>query len=302
MKERRRIGRNTINTWLWGYFFIAPVLIGIMVFLIGPLFYAFYLSVTDWDGFVKAHFIGLRNFVQLFQEPDLYIEFFNTLKYIIGVVPITIILALCIANLLNTNVKGRAFFRVAFFLPMVTMPAAVATVWRWLFNSQYGLVNFLTRPFGWNPMWLGDPRYIMTAVIIVAIWSGIGYAAIILLAGLQNISKTLYEAAEIDGAGPVRKFLRITVPLLSPSIFFLTITSLIGGFKAFDLIFMFSGGTVASGPTAQAVRTMVYGIYHKGFVLMHMGYAAAEAVVLFAIIMVVTLFQFYLQKKLVVYD
>jgi multiple sugar transport system permease protein len=197
--------------------------------------------------------------------------------------------------------RYRIFFRTAFFLPMVTMPTAVAAVWRWLYNSQYGLVNYLTRPFGWNPMWLGDPRYILPAVIIVAVWSGIGYASIILLAGLQNIPKTFYEAAEIDGAGPFQRFARITVPLLSPSIFFLTITSMIGAFKAFDLIFMFSGG-IASGPTSQAVRTMVYGIYHKGFVLLRMGYAAAEAVILFCLILLVTLFQFYLQKKLVFYD
>jgi multiple sugar transport system permease protein len=302
MNQRRRIGRNAINTWLWGYFFVTPVMLGIAVFLIGPLFYAFYLSLTDWDGFVKANFVGFRNFGRLFLDRELYTEFFNTLKYMIGVVPCTIIIALGIATLLNCNVRGRAFFRTAFFLPMVTMPTAIAAVWRWLYNSQYGLVNYLTRPFGWNPMWLGDPRYILSAVIIVAIWSGIGYAAIILLAGLQNIPKTLYEAAEIDGAGAFRQFTQITAPLLSPSIFFLTITSMIGAFKAFDLIFMFSGGGISSGPTSQAVRTMVYGIYHKGFVLMQMGYAAAEAVVLFAIILSVTLLQFYLQKKLVFYD
>jgi multiple sugar transport system permease protein len=299
---RRRIGRNTLNSWLWGYFFIAPVMIGVLVFLVGPLFYAFYLSLTDWDGFVKANFVGIRNFGQLFADPGFYTEFLNTLKYMVGVVPGTILIALFVANLLNQNVRGRAFFRTAFFLPMVTMPAAVAAVWRWLYNSQYGLVNYLTRPFGWNPMWLGDPRYILTAVIVVAIWSGIGYASIILLAGLQNIPKTFYEAAEIDGASSFRQFTHITAPLLSPTIFFLTITSIIGAFKAFDLIFMFSGGGSASGPTAQAVRTMVYGIYHKGFVLMRMGYAAAEAVVLFAVILLVTLLQFYLQKKLVFYD
>jgi multiple sugar transport system permease protein len=302
MNQHRRIGRNAINTWLWGYFFVAPVMLGIAVFLIGPLFYAFYLSLTDWDGFVKANFVGFRNFGRLFLDRELYVELFNTLKYMIGVVPCTIIIALGIASLLNSKVRGRAFFRTAFFLPMVTMPTAIAAVWRWLYNSQYGLVNYLTRPFGWNPMWLGDPRYILIAVIIVAIWSGIGYASIILLAGLQNIPKTLYEAAEIDGAGALRQFTQITVPLLSPSIFFLTITSMIGAFKAFDLIFMFSGGGISSGPTSQAVRTMVYGIYHKGFVLMQMGYAAAEAVVLFAIILLVTLLQFYLQKKLVFYD
>ncbi|MDR0635793.1 MAG: sugar ABC transporter permease [Treponema sp.] len=302
MKPKRRIGRNTLNTWFWGYFFIAPVMLGVAVFLLGPVFYALYLSLTNWDGFVTPQFIGLRNFINLFQDEELYIEFFNTLKYMIGVVPCTIIIALCVASLLNTNIKGRTFFRTAFFLPMVTMPTAIATVWRWLFNSQYGLVNFLFRPFGLNPLWLGDPQYIMTAVVIVAIWSGIGYASIILLAGLQNIPKNYYEAAQIDGAGPIRSFISITVPLLSPSIFFLTITSMIGAFKAFDLIFMFSGGGISSGPISMSVRTMVYGIYHKGFVLMNMGYGAAEAVILFAIILLVTLGQFYMQKKLVFYD
>jgi multiple sugar transport system permease protein len=183
MKQHRRMGRNTVNTWLWGYFFVAPVMLGITVFLIGPLFYAFYLSLTDWDGFVQANFVGFRNFGRLLLDRELYTEFFNTLKYMIGVVPCTIIIALGISNLLNQKIRGRAFFRTAFFLPMVTMATAVAAVWRWLYNSQYGLVNYLTRLFGYNPMWLGDPQYILSAVIIVAIWSGIGYASIILLAG-----------------------------------------------------------------------------------------------------------------------
>jgi len=299
---RKRAGRLTVNTWLWGYFFIAPVVVGVLVFLVGPLCYAFYLSLTDWDGFGAARFVGLANFTRLLADPELYTELFNTLRYMAGVVPGTILLAMVVAALLNTDVRGRAFFRTAFFLPMVTMAAAVAAVWRWLYNSQYGLVNVVTRLFGWNPMWLGEPRLIMPAVVIVAIWGGVGYAAIILLAGLQNIPATYYEAAEMDGAGPLARFLHITAPLLSPSIFFLSITQMIGAFKAFDLIFMFSGGGAGSGPTARAVRTMVYGVYQKGFVLMRMGYAAAEAIALFAIIMLITLFQFYIQKKVVFYE
>jgi len=299
---RRRAGRLTVSNWLWGYFFVAPVVVGILVFLVGPLFYAFYLSLTDWNGFVTPAFVGARNFARLFADAEIYNEFWNTLRYMLGVVPGTIILALCVAVLLNAKVKARAFFRTAFFLPMVTMATAVAVVWRWLYNSQYGLVNIVTRLFGWNPLWLGEPALIMPAVIVVAVWGGIGYAAIILLAGLQSIPTTYYEAAQIDGAGPFSRFIHITVPLLSPSIFFLSITQIIGAFKAFDLIFMFSGGGTGSGPTAQAVRTMVYGVYHKGFVLMNMGYAAAEALLLFAIIMLITLFQFYIQKKVVFYE
>jgi multiple sugar transport system permease protein len=301
---KRRIGRNTLNTWLWGYFFIAPVMIGITIFAIGPVLYALFMSLTRWDGLTSPVFIGLGNFKRLFTDPQVLTEFFNTLKYMIGVVPVMLVIATIIANLLNTGIPGISFFRVAFFLPMVTMPAAVAAVWRWLFNSQYGLVNYLFRPFGLNPQWMGDPEYIMTALIIVAIWSGIGYAAILLLAGLQNIPKTYYEAAEIDGAGPWYRFIRITIPLLSPSLFFLSITSMINAFKAFDLIFMFSGvsTTPSGGPTTEAIRTMVFGIYQKGFLLQRMGYAAAEAVMLFIIILLVTLGQFYLQKKVVFYD
>jgi multiple sugar transport system permease protein len=262
------------------------------------------MSLTQWDGLTTPVFIGIANFPRLFRDPQVLTEFFNTLKYMLGVVPVTIIIGTVIANFLNADIKGKSFFRVVFFLPMVTMPVAIATVWRFLFNSQYGLINFLFRPFGLNPQWLGDPAYIMSALIVVAVWSGIGYASILLLAGLQSIPKTYYEAAEIDGASPVYQFGHITVPLLSPTLFFLSITSMIGAFKAFDLIFMFSGAavTASGGPTTEAVRTMAFGIYQKGFLLNRMGYAAAEAVLLFAIILLVTLIQFYLQKKVVFYD
>jgi multiple sugar transport system permease protein len=299
--KRRRISRSTLNTWLWGYFFIAPLSLGLLVFVVGPVFYALFISLTDWNGFTAASFIGFRNFINISRDPQILLELLNTLKYMVGVVPATLIIAIITANLLNTDVRGKGFFRVAFFLPMVTMASAVAIVWKWLFNSQYGIINYFLRPFGLNPQWIGDPKYIMSAVIVVAVWGGIGYSAIILLAGLQSIPKNFYEAASIDGAGPWYRFIRITVPLLSPTIFFLTITSMINAFKAFDLIFMFTNSNSTS-PTTEAVRTMVFGIYQKGFLLRRMGYAAAEAVVLFGLILLVTLIQFRLQKKLVYYD
>ena len=302
--KRKGPGRITLNNWFWGYFFIAPIILGILVFSIGPVLFSFYMSLTEWNGLTNPIFAGFTNFAAIAKDAQIAREFLNTLKYMIGTVPIGLSLAICIAVLLNSDIKAKSFFRVAFFLPVVTMPAAIATVWRFLFNSQYGLVNYLFRPFGINPQWLGDPNYIMTALIIVAIWGGIGYSAIILLAGLQNIPKTYYEAANIDGASPVHQFFRITVPLLSPTIFFLLITSMINAFKAFDLIYLFSGASVVAsgGPTTDAVRTMVFGIYQKGFQLLRMGYAAAEAVLLFTIILIVTLIQFKLQKKFVFYD
>ena len=268
------------------------------------MLYAIYMALLKWDGLSQPTFIGLGNFRDLFQDPQILLELFNTLKYAIFVVPITLIIALFIASSLNEKIPGRAFFRVSFFLPVVTMPVAISTVWKWLFNSQFGLVNILFRPFGLNPQWLGDPNYILSAVIVVAIWSGVGYAAIILLAGLQSIPGNYYEAASIDGASRWRQFLQITIPLLSPTLFFLLITSMINAFKAFDIIYMFAGASVvsSSGPITEAVRTMVFGIYQKGFMLMRMGYAAAEAVLLFTLILIVTAVQFRLQKKLVFYD
>ncbi|MDR3145095.1 MAG: sugar ABC transporter permease [Treponema sp.] len=300
--KKRYINSSTLNTWLWGYFFIAPLSLGLLFFVVGPVGYALFISLTDWDGFTVASFIGFRNFINIFRDPQVLLELFNTLKYMGGVVPATLIIAIVIANLLNTDVHGKGFFRVAFFLPMVTMASAVAIVWKWLFNSQYGIINIFLRPFGLNPQWMGNPDYIMAAVIVVAVWGGIGYAAIILLAGLQSIPKNYYEAASIDGADPWCRFIRITVPLLSPTIFFLTITSMINAFKAFDLIFMFAGTGNSTSPTTEAVRTMVFGIYQKGFLLRRMGYAAAEAVLLFGLILLVTVIQFRLQKKLVYYD
>ena len=301
---RKKPGRTTIINWFWGYFFIAPVILGITVFSIGPVLYSLFMSLTEWNTLTSPTFIGIGNFVSIAKDGQIGREFINTLIYMIGTVPIGIGIAIFIAVLLNSNIRGKSFFRVAFFLPVVTMPTAIAVVWRFLFNSQYGLINFLFRPFGLNPQWLGDPKYIMSALIIVAVWSVIGYNTVLLLAGLQQIPKNYYEAADIDGASPFHQFFRITIPLLTPSIFFLLITSMIGAFKAFDLIFMFAGASVVAsgGPTTEAVRTMAFGIYQKGFLLLRMGYAAAEAVILFLIILVVTLIQFKLQKKFVFYD
>ena len=303
-KKRKAPGRHTIMDWFWGYFFITPVFIGIAVFSIGPVVYSFFMSMTEWDGLTNPSFIGIGNFATMVTDAQIGREIINTFKYMIGTVPVGLCIAILIANLLNSNVKGKPFFRTAFFLPVVTMPAAVGIVWRFLFSSQFGPINYLFKPFGLNPQWLGDPRYIMSALIIVAIWGGIGYNAIILLAGLQQIPKIYYEAADIDGAKPFHHFFYITLPLLSPTIFFLLITTMINAFKAFDLIYMFAGASVVAsgGPTTEAIRTIVFGIYQKGFLLLRMGYASAEAVLLFVIILIVTLIQFRLQKKFVYYD
>lgn len=293
------------DSWFWGYLFISPIVLGIAIFSIRAIIYSFYMSFFDWDSLTPATFVGFGNYVELFSGSSTVKEFINTMYYTVFTVPIALVLAIMVANALNQNIPFKSFYRVVYFLPAVTMPVAIAIVWQWLFNSKYGLVNYFIAFFGIKgPMWLGDVNYIMPAIIIVSIWSSIGHSMVILLAGLQGIPQVYYEAAEIDGANKWTKFVKITVPLLTPTIFFLFITSLINAFKAFDIIFMFAGGSTNStqGPLLEATRTMVYGIYEKGFTFLRMGYASAEAVILFFIILIVTVIQFAFQKKWVHYE
>ena len=282
-----------------GYLFIAPLVLGVLIFSILPILFAFAMSFTDWNSLCTL------NYSKLLQDPNLGIELRNTLLYTIGTVPVTLILAVLIANALNQKIPCQGLFRTIYFLPVVTMQVAVAMVWRWLLNSQFGVVNQVLAWFGIEgPMWLGDSNFIMIAVIIVTVWNKLGYNTIILLAGLQGISDSYYEAADIEGISAVKKFTKITLPLLSPSIFFVSITLTMDALKAFDIIYIFtgSGADSSSSPMLKAIRTMVYGIYENGFINMKMGYACAEAVILFCIIMAITALQFYMQKKWVYYD
>lgn len=290
---------------LCGYLFIAPTVLGVLIFSICPILFSFAMSFTDWDSLTQPIFVALDNYRKMFSDPEIHNELRNTLIYTIGTVPLTLVFSLLLANALNKKIPGKGLFRTLYFLPVVTMPVAVAMVWRWLLNSEFGVVNQVLSWFGIDgPMWLGDPKYVMMAIILVVVWSQVGYNMIILLAGLQGISESYYEAADIEGASEWKKFFHITIPLLSPSIFFITITMLMNAFKAFDIIYVFSGSgkDMAQGPVLNATRTMVYGIYERGFVFMDMGYASAEAVFLFLIILAITAFQFIMQKKWVNYD
>lgn len=292
------------DSWFWGYLFISPIALGIAIFSIRAIFYSFFTSLTEWDGLTPAIFTGFKNFAELFSDRQVGREFLNTMYYTVFTVPISLVLSLLLANALNQNIPGKTIYRVIYFLPSVTMPVAIAIVWQWLFNSKYGIVNQFIQIFGIKgPMWLGDVNYIMPAIIIVSVWSSIGYNMVILLAGLQGIPSVYYEAAEIDGANKWIRFIKITIPMLTPTIFFIFITSLINAFKAFDIIFMFAGANSnTQGPLLEATRTMVFGVYEKGFTFLRMGYASAEAVLLFVIIAVVTALQFAFQKKWVHYE
>ncbi len=300
------MSRAEKNEARWGLLFVVPGVVGVLVFTAVPLITTFVMSFASWNVAQPPRFIGLSNYRELLSDAVVKYEFINTLYYAIGSVPLSIVISCIVAAMLNSKIRGKSVFRTIFFLPYVCMPAAIASVWQWILNSRYGLLNQVLGSIGIpGSNWMSSPSLIMPVIIFISVWQSIGYNMIILLAALQNISVTYYEAAAIDGAGPIKRFLRITVPLISPTIFFLTIMSFIGSFKAFDLIYMViggAGGASSGGPLANATRTVVFGIYERGIYFLRMGYASAEATLLFAMILVVTGIQFLAQKKWVYYE
>ena len=295
--------RKFKQEWFWAYVFIAPMVIGTLIFGIVPILYSAGLSLMKWDGLGEKTFNGLTNFVNLMKDEKFRYEIRNTLVYTIAVVPITLMLSLGVANLLNKGLQATGFFRVIYFLPNIVMPVAVAMVWRFLLNSKVGLVNVFLRVLHLpTPGWISDPKYIMASLVIISVWSGVGYNAIIMLAGLQGISPSLYESARLDGASSIRIFWKITFPLLSPTLFFLTTMSIMNSMRAFDIIYTFIGKADQGGPIVDASRPVVFGIYDKAFKFLNMGGASAEAMILFFMIAVITVVQFKLQDKWVFYE
>ncbi|MGA5687565.1 carbohydrate ABC transporter permease [Cytobacillus pseudoceanisediminis] len=288
------------SDYFWAYLMIAPTMLGLFIFYLWPIVQNFYFSFTEWGAFGQYEWTGLDNYKRLLEDAALLQVFKNTSIYIIFTVPIGIFLSIIVAVLLNQNLKGKSIYRTLYFLPVITMPAAIAMVWKWLYNADYGMFNYLLSLVGIEgPQWVSDPNIALYSIIAVAIWSGIGYNMVIFLSGLQGIPKMYYEAAEIDGAGPVTVFFKITLPLLSPVIFFVSIMSLIGAFQVFDLIFMMIG---KSSTALESTQSIVYLFYQHAFVLNDKGYAAAIAVLLLAVILIITAIQMVLQKKWVHYD
>lgn len=298
---KRKATKRERKDWIAAYIFIAPVTIGLFIFYVFPFIQNFWFSFNDVNKFNMATFIGLGNYKQLFQEPDLLLALRNTLIYAVVTVPIGLALSLLVASLLNSKIKGTSFYRTIYFLPSVTMSVAVALVWKLIFHSEYGIFNEIVKLFGRSPQsWLTKPATALGCVMIVAIWGSVGYNMIILLAGMQGISKSYYEAAAIDGAGPVQRFFKITVPLLTPTIFFVTITGLIGAFQVFDSIYMMIDP--ATNPAFNQVKTMNVLFYQNAFMYGYKGYAAAISIFMFVIIMIITAVQLWGQKKWVNYD
>lgn len=295
---RRRRGPGQ-SGW-WALLFIGPTALGLLAFYLWPTVRTLILSFTRSGPFGGSEFVGFDNYTALFEDPELIGALRNTAVYTV-IVLVGIPLAVGIAALLNTaNLRGRGVYRTLYFIPVVTMPAAIALVWRMIYNGDYGVLNEVLGVFGLQgKSWLTDPNTALVAIAMVGIWAGLGTSIVIFLAGLQGIPDTIMEAADLDGAGPVRKFFSITIPLLSPSIFFVSVISVIGALQVFDLIYMMLG---RNNPAMPNTRTIVYLFYQAGFLDNERGYAAAIAFLLLLIILVLTVAQFRLQKKWVHYE
>ncbi|WP_432663272.1 sugar ABC transporter permease [Wukongibacter baidiensis] len=297
--NKKGIRNKWKNDYLWAYILILPTVLGIGIFYVGAFFQNLFYSFTDLGTFGKWSWIGFENYQRMLTDPQIPQTLANTFKYTILAVPLTISVSIVVAVLLNSKIKGIGIYRTLYFLPAVTMPAAVAMVWKWLFNGNYGLINVLLAKIGIDgPAWIANPKFAMFALVTVAVWMGVGFNMVILLAGLQSIPRSYYEAASIDGAGPIAQFFKITLPLLSPTIFFILIMALIRAFQVFDLIFLMIGKTSLA---IEETRSIVYLFYKHAFEWHDKGYAAAIAVIIFIIIMIITIIQLRLQKKWVNY-
>ncbi|GAB6903822.1 carbohydrate ABC transporter permease [Kineosporia succinea] len=286
----------------WPWLFIAPLTAGVSVFYLWPIVKTAWLSLTESGVFGGTTFTGLDNYTSLFQDGDLYRSIGNTLLYT-AIVLLNIPIAIVVASLMNTpGLRGASVYRVLYFLPYVAMPTAVAMVWRIIFNGDFGVVNYVLGWFGIDgPYWISTPGFAIVAVSVVGLWSSVGFSVIVLGSGLKQIPPELYEAAELDGASRVRQFFSITVPLLTPSIAFLSIVTVISGFQLFDLLYAVLGNSY-SNPTIYSSMSLVYMFYEAGFVTNEKGLAAAIAMVVLVLVALATLVQFRLQKRWVHID
>jgi len=278
----------------WGWLFVAPTMIGLIILNFYPIIQTIYQSFCKTGDFGKGNiFIGLANYKVVGSNPETWQSLWNTVKYAIIEVPFGIIIALILAVLLNKKCVGRSVYRTIFFVPMVCAPAAVAMVWRWMYNTQFGLLNNI---FHTNTAWISDPKIAWISVGIIGVWSIIGYNMVLFIGGLQDIPGDYYEAARIDGASEFRQFLSITVPLLSPTTFFIVQTRIIGALTIFDLMFMVMDKTNVALKKTQSV---VYLFYQYAFTNGNKGYGATLVCILLIFIMIITVILQQAEKKLV---
>jgi multiple sugar transport system permease protein len=285
---------------LVAYSFIVPNFIGFAVFTLGPVIFAFVLAFLQWDGNNPIQFAGLANFAGMIGNKRFLASLKNTIVYSVATVPLTLVVALGLAVLLNQKVKGRNFFRTVSFFPYVASLVAVAAVWNMLFSpAKSGPVNMVLYHLGVAaknlPKWSADKNWVMFSVILFSVWKNMGYYMVIYLAGLQGINAELYEAASLDGANTWQRFRFITWPQLQPTTFFVTIILTINCFKVYDIVYMLAGGS--TGVLSEPAIVLVYHIYEEAFRNWNLGYSSAVAMVLFLIVLAITLIQFRGEKK-----
>jgi len=297
MKQKNTKTSRERSEFIWGWCFIAPTMIGLIILNIIPIFQTIYQSFFKTGDFGKGNmFVGIANYAKVFSDTEVWQALFNTLKYAAVEVPLSIIISLVLAVFLNGKIKGKSAFRTIFFLPMVAAPAAIAMVWKWLYNSEFGLLNHIL-PVKAN--WISNPKIAIYSIAVIGIWSIIGYNMVLFLAGLQEVPKDYYEAAAIDGATGVQQFFNITVPLVSPTIFFVMVTRIIAAMQVFDVIYMVIDN---NNPALHKTQSLVCLFYKYSFQQGNKGYGATVVVVLLAVIMVFTVLQMIGQKKWVHYN
>jgi multiple sugar transport system permease protein len=294
----RSAGRLGRDTW-WAWLFLAPTLLGLAVLSAGPIIASFGISLTDWDLLSPAEFVGLDNFVSLLSNDRFLLALRNTAFFTLTSVPLGLILGLGLALALDQQIRGIAIIRTAYFLPVVTSTTAIALVWLWIYSPQGGLLNAVLGVFGIPPeKWVSDPFWSMPSIVAMSVWQGLGTTVIIFLAGLQGIPQEFYDAAAVDGAGRWARFRNVTLPLLTPTIFFTGILAFIGAFQVFDQVYVLA----RPGEPSRSTITLVYFIYESGFDNFKMGLASAASWILFLIVAVLTILYFRSQRRWVHYQ
>lgn len=269
--------------------FLLPALLGTFVFIVIPVFFSFALSFCEWDLLSPIKFLGLQNYKNLLMNPSFLLIIKNTFVFAVSVAIIGITVPLVLAAVINTKIRGTEFFKTAYFLPFITPMIVAAIVWEWIFDPNNGLLNYVLKA---HINWLYDTHTAMFALIIVSSWKLIGYNMVIFLSGFSGVNQNVYEAAKIDGANPLQTFFRVTLPLLSPTIFFVLVITTISSFQIFDLIYLMTQG----GPM-ESTNVLVYWIYKNAFEFFNIGEASAGAYILFLIVFLLTIVQWKTRKK-----
>jgi multiple sugar transport system permease protein len=293
-KGRKKGPGQKKGDFLTALLFLSPTLVIFGTFILFPVIFSFYLSFHQWNMFSgDTTFIGFDNYIRMFRSEEFWSVFKNTAIYTFGTIPLNMGFSLLIAYILHKKIIGKKFLRTAFFAPVVISPVAAAVIWRWLYDPNFGLVNYFIGIFGVDAVnWLNDPSAAMFALIVMGVWKTFGINMILFSAGLQAIPEHYYEAAEIDGANQWTKFWNITVPLLAPTTFFIMVMSIISSFQVFDIVYVLTSG----GPLG-ATKVFVFYVYEHAFKFFDMGYASAAAYILFAILFVLTLIQVKYMKN-----